>query len=213
MVYTYSESSVPRDRLANYVRFYQTLSPTDVTEQFLVTPLQERFVFLLPNLDPRNLISGYLSKGRPAPQYLFTFGDRSVKADYQKADLADYLEERRRRAEGAVPDAVEREALSAVVESIEEAVARVRSRGGRVAFVRFPSSGADLRAERTSFPRERYWDFWASRSGAVMIHYQDHASLSGFECPDYSHLDYRDAAAFSKALALILKEKFGEQGE
>lgn len=80
------------------------------------------------------------------------------------------------------------------------AVAAIRARGGRVVFVRHPSSGDVLAEERTRFPRARHWDALLAFTGAPGIHFEDHPDLV-FECPEWSHLSDADATAYSRALA------------
>ena len=39
------------------------------------------------------------------------------------------------------------------------------------------------------------------------IHFEDYPGLSGYDCPDGSHLDVRDARKFTRALVRILRVK------
>lgn len=80
------------------------------------------------------------------------------------------------------------------------AVAKIRARGGKVVFVRHPSSGDVLAQERQRFPRARYWAPLLALTGAPGIHFEDHPDLV-FECPEWSHLSDADATAYSRALA------------
>jgi hypothetical protein len=57
-----------------------------------------------------------------------------------------------------------------------------------------------------NYPKKVYWDEFARRTRFATIHFADYAELQ-FECPDYSHLDMREASRFSIALAKILLEK------
>ncbi|MHC4248019.1 MAG: hypothetical protein ACYS9X_02715 [Planctomycetota bacterium] len=59
--------------------------------------------------------------------------------------------------------------------------------------------------EEEKFPRARHWDVFAAGIPAPAIHFLDHPALAAFECPEGSHLDYRDATPFTRALARILK--------
>ena len=86
-------------------------------------------------------------------------------------------------------------------------VRRIEDRGGRVVFVKLPVSGELVRFEQKRFPRQRYWDVLAASTSAVTIHCADHPELAGFECPDGSHLDYRDARVFTRAFGNMLSRR------
>jgi hypothetical protein len=73
-----------------------------------------------------------------------------------------------------------------------------------VIFVRFPTSGVLWELEEQRYPRKDYWDVFAAESRAATVHFKDYPALARFQCPDGSHLDYRDAVPFTKALAEIL---------
>ena len=54
--------------------------------------------------------------------------------------------------------------------------------------------------DQDTYPRSAYWDHLAAATGAATLHFQDEPELTRFECPDTSHLDQRDAPAFTAAL-------------
>jgi hypothetical protein len=82
---------------------------------------------------------------------------------------------------------------------LETAVAAIQARGGRVIFLVMPTSGLVLAADSKRFPRAAYWDKLVSTTSAKTVHWQDHPELSGFTCPDGSHLDKRNISAFTNA--------------
>lgn len=84
------------------------------------------------------------------------------------------------------------------------AVQKIRARGGRVVFVRFPHSGGLKELEDKATPREGIWTRLIQESGAPAIYYSDHPELI-FDCPEWSHLSGPDATEFSKRLAPYLK--------
>lgn len=90
--------------------------------------------------------------------------------------------------------------------------ARITHRGGRVVFVQFPISGETLRMSDEFWPKSAYWDRFAERTSAEAIHFLDHPSLSGFECPDTSHLDHDQARIVTGVLLDILQDR-GVLGE
>lgn len=87
---------------------------------------------------------------------------------------------------------------------VEQQVEKIQGRGGRVVFIRMPSSGEVRRIEFLTWPREKYWDQFAASIAAPAIHFEDYPSLSGFNCPDGSHLDENSARQFTRNLLKIL---------
>jgi hypothetical protein len=86
------------------------------------------------------------------------------------------------------------------LERIRVAVDKVRARGGRVVFVRPPSTGQVRELEKQFSPREQTWDLMLQVTGAPGIHFEDHPELAAFDCPEWSHLTASDAVGWSRAL-------------
>jgi hypothetical protein len=85
------------------------------------------------------------------------------------------------------------------------AVDKIRARGGRVIYIRFPSSGGVLANEETDLPRNLSWDALLAVTGAPGIHFQDYPQLASFDCPEWSHLSNADSIEFTRRLMPILK--------
>ena len=100
--------------------------------------------------------------------------------------------------------------LTALIGSIKDDVERIRARGGRVVFVRFPSTGPLRELELEMWPREAYWDRLIRETGAPGIHFEDHSELMEFECPEWSHLTRSDAVSFTRRLAAIYRNTVGD---
>ena len=127
---------------------------------------------------------------------------RQVFADFSQPEAAQALMRRwaaETRALG--PDQVPAAGLFVAV---RDAVATIRSRGGRVLLLRMPSSGALRAAEARTLPRERFWDPFVAEVGGRSIHFEDYPSLARFRCPDGSHLDRKDARGFTDALLAVM---------
>jgi hypothetical protein len=99
------------------------------------------------------------------------------------------------------------QALDSVFNAIKEMVDKIKSRGGQVLFVRTPSSGDYLTAEKMGYPREKYWDRLLVITNCPGIHYTDYPSLKDFVCPENSHLSLSQAKDFTVSFIEILKEK------
>jgi hypothetical protein len=91
------------------------------------------------------------------------------------------------------------------VRDINRMVKRLRSRGGEVVFLRAPSTGVEWTREQKLHATPARWDRFAKNCVAPCIHFRDVPEMSDLTCPDGSHLDYRDAPQFTRALVSRLK--------
>jgi hypothetical protein len=89
---------------------------------------------------------------------------------------------------------------------VNAAVEKIRSRGGKIVFVRFPHTGGLKELEDRNTPREKTWDPLLKMTGAPGIYYSDFPDLSGFNCPEWSHLSASDSVEFSKRLVPHLRD-------
>ena len=110
------------------------------------------------------------------------------------------------------PHMTEEEFRAAFVASVQSdldrtrlAVDRIRGRGGRVVFIRFPSTEGVRAVENKFAPRAAFWDRLIETSGTLGIHFEDYPELSDFRCPEWSHLTSEDASEFSRRLMPILE--------
>jgi hypothetical protein len=98
-------------------------------------------------------------------------------------------------------------ALDSIINSVKSCTDRIIARGGKIIFVRTPSSGPYLAGERMGFPREKYWDKLLSVTKCPGIHFEDYPAIAHFVCPEWSHLAPKDAIVFTKNFISILEEK------
>jgi hypothetical protein len=89
---------------------------------------------------------------------------------------------------------------------VSATVQKLRARGGRIVFVRFPHSGGLKDLEDRTTPRAGIWDRVIKDTGAPGIYYEDFPELSGFNCPEWSHLSAGDSVEFSKRLVPHLRK-------
>jgi hypothetical protein len=168
--------------------------------------VQSRLASINPNLNLRDVALRRLrQKGWPDPLHIVTRSDRSRLGDFRRHPNLERSKNQlalttraRERAHHVSPAELLRQ-----LESVEPLVTQIRRRGGRVVFVRFPSSGRIRRIDDKQYPKQQYWDRFAAQTAAMTLHYRDVPSLAGFECPDGIHLDERDAPLFT---ALLLDE-------
>ncbi|MFQ5651457.1 MAG: hypothetical protein ACE5IY_16095 [bacterium] len=103
--------------------------------------------------------------------------------------------------------------VESYLERTRDAVDKIRNRGGRVVFIRCPSSGTLREMEARFSPRPVFWETILARTGAPGIHFEDHPTLSDFRCPEWSHLTDDDATRFTENLMPILAEILDDASE
>jgi hypothetical protein len=89
------------------------------------------------------------------------------------------------------------------------AVEKLRARGGKIVFVRFPNSGELKALEERLSPRAQTWEPLLKSTNAPGIYYEDFPELSGFTCPEWSHLSAGDSVEFTKRLVPHLRTALG----
>lgn len=99
------------------------------------------------------------------------------------------------------------EELDEVLAGIKTSVDKIRSRGGKVLFVRTPSSGPMEAGEQKAFPRDQYWGRLLDITNALGIHYKDYPETASYTCPEWSHLSPDDAVDYTSHLVKQLGEK------
>ena len=169
----------------------------------LTTALEARLASVNPRVGLVGVGREWLRAGQlPEPFHIVTRPDRGKLADYSGVDfsrnraLGDRLVRAHYRdAEISPPD----EWLASARE-IEPWVARITGRGGRVAFVRFPTAGIHWQQEERHYPRRRYWDRFAAETSALTLHFRDLPGAAELPIPDGSHLDQRHAPRFTELL-------------
>ncbi len=104
------------------------------------------------------------------------------------------------------PDFMPKEVLAGMAASSEArfgqtvvAVNKIRARGGKVVFIRFPHSGELKKFEDAGLPREGPWTRLMNETGVPNIYYSDYPELV-YECPEWSHLSGPQSVEFTQRL-------------
>jgi hypothetical protein len=104
-----------------------------------------------------------------------------------------------------IPPQVFQESMGKAVEEMYAgtvaAIKKIRSRGGRVVWVRFPFTEWLKEVEDKATPRAATWDRVIRETGVPGIHFADHPELASFPCPEWSHLSGPDSVEFTRRLA------------
>jgi hypothetical protein len=97
------------------------------------------------------------------------------------------------------------EKIEARFRDTTKAVEKLRARGGKIVFVRFPVSGELKALEDRLNPRTRDWERLLKDTKAPGIYFEDFPELASFTCPEWSHLSAGDSVEFSKRLVPHLR--------
>lgn len=99
--------------------------------------------------------------------------------------------------------------LLQMINGVKTATDKIKARGGKVLFVRTPSSGPFVKGEQMAFPRDKFWNKLLEVTGCPGIHFLDYPALDHFVCPEWSHLAPADAIIFTKEFIRILQQEKG----
>ena len=100
------------------------------------------------------------------------------------------------------------EQVTRAIEESKQAVRKIRARGGEVAFIRAPSTGAYYARESRNTPRRETWDRLLRETGAFGIHFEDYSEMQGLDLPELSHLSRDSATRFTRAYVGVLRERY-----
>ena len=95
--------------------------------------------------------------------------------------------------------------LDGLLAQVKAEVEAIRKKGGKVIFVRCPSTGELRNLENERWPREQFWDRLLEVTQSPGVHFEDYPQLSNFNCPEWSHLTRADAVRFTHELSQILE--------
>lgn len=180
--------------------------PGALANRYLASHAQARLAVLA--VGGRRIVTSLAGKRRwPAPAWVAIDRDRTSHGDYRLAEPAALRSKADRRVAG-LPPAPAADAWLAILEHhLEPLVRRIRARGGDVVVVKMPISGRLAERVDELYPRRLYWDAFAARSGAHVIHFRDLPAMADLTCPDEMHLDQRDQAAFTRALVEAMRAR------
>ena len=108
------------------------------------------------------------------------------------------------------PEERQKKAIESRNQQIERAVVayeKLRTRGVEVVFAVMPYDGHYAVSEPDGNPRELSWDELMRRTGAVGLHFEDHAEMQGYWLPEWSHMTASEADRFTAAFyPLVMRE-------
>ena len=221
--------SPPIELSEKTVRRYHTQTPAQRVSQYLAMPLEEHVAFLKQEeLDLGELLKRLPIPNRPyaqvpprLPPYFATL-DRERRARMTEEWARAGSELARTIQQIWIPlftppppptyipqeefGKKMGEAIEQRFHDVAEAVRKLRARGGKIVFIRFPISGALKDLEDRATPRAGIWDRVIKDTAAPGIYYEDFPELRDFNCPEWSHLSAGDSVEFSKRLVPHLRK-------
>ena len=191
--------------------FHEEWTPGEKASLLIAAPLQANLVFLQPRLRGPKLLAS-LSDGRlPPVNYYRTWFDRSRDMYFEKLNpnaIQGLIKARMKVAERLLPpdppadiDAWDRHTGRMIRFGRE-----IESRGGQVVFVNFPVRGVFRDLQDRYFPRELYWDRFAT-AGMQSLHWRDMPGQEALRLPDDSHLDAESGSHFTRWIAHELTDR------
>lgn len=192
------------DQQQNYLDYYENnWGPVNAHARRLRTVLQFHLTSLLPDLLLQR-VGPDLARGDLPPQFLWTWPDRTQTVDYRKVNLAEFTAIQLAKIKDNVSRYRNLPGYTTWEEGIPEInrwVNMIQDRGGRVIFLRMPTSGSYRDVEEDAFPRAVFWDRFAAQTTAETLHFQDVPELAGMICAEGTHLHEEDARTFTEVLA------------
>ncbi|HEX6191767.1 MAG TPA: hypothetical protein VFZ42_05355 [Chitinophagaceae bacterium] len=195
------------------VDFYKKQTPSEKFSSSINFALESRFVFLEEGRFSLNTLLNDLEvPSRPGVFVVppFPKGFEWTKFNRQTFMSAGFLADTqlinrqtniwKKLIMGNPAPPVSGKPLQAILDEVAAAVKKIQSRGGKVIFVRTPSSGPMAEGEQKTFPRAKYWDALLAASNARGIHYADNEKTASFICPEWSHLSPNDAILYTQYL-------------
>lgn len=192
------------DKVTENYGFLNTLANRQIQAH-----IEDTLAFRSASLDLEDWISAELGVGdSPKPNYARVHADASRSLDYSKKNIEAHRAKRIRKHRKSLRKhpAPKPKRWRKETRYIDDAINRLVDRGIEVVVVRYPTTDTSYKLDQKSFPRKKYWNAFAKRTQAKTIHFDDHEALRGYECPDSSHLNYKDTPAFTRALGTVMTE-------
>jgi hypothetical protein len=97
--------------------------------------------------------------------------------------------------------------MDSIFNSVKRDVDKILARGGRVIFIRPPSTGFFWEIEQKGFPRYAYWERLLTLTGCKGIYFKDYPSTANLDCPEWSHLSPEGAVIYTKSLIKTIQDE------
>lgn len=177
-------------------------------ERTLTSFVQARLTVVSPRASLKQFLAGVLHDEWEWPFHVTVHADRWWAGDFHAADFDRILTRNKELAGMREEDSAGEPPTEADyiddVKGLNRFVDAIQSRGGKVVFVRMPTGRRPWR-ETSKTPAWRALE--QHTTAAATIHFGDYPQLAKYMLWDGSHVDVRDAPAFTESLLEILEEK------
>ena len=216
----FSDHSVYDSKTAKKIEYFKRRTPTQRFSFQVNHLLESKFVFLdQDNFSFNAMMDNARFPDRPGvfPGLYFPWQFGQVAFSRQESMTPEFVKDTNLQnqvkqiwasfGKAPGPPPVHGGALDTLLNSVKELTDKIKSRGGKVIFVRTPSSGPVFQGEMMGFPRAGYWERLLAVTGCEGLFFKDYPEIDHFECPEWSHLSPAQAIIFTKNLVSILKKK------
>src|SRR3569623_658698 len=193
-----------------YVDYYhQRWTPSWHLHRALLTGWQRTALIANPDFGFVATLKRGFTGGAPFRNYITYYGNRSGDIDYRKTDPEASKKHFAATVEGNIARLPKRDPQQwlANVAPVYEWVKAIQARGGEVIFYESPTSGLPREINDRLYPRAEYWDRFVATSPAPVLSANAIPELASTVLPDDSHIDYRDKAAYTRALVKVLIDR------
>ncbi len=191
-----------------YIDYYRNQpTPLPFAEAAVTSWLECQFAFMSAKLKPREIMkSVFERRSWPTPDIRIVdfrrFRQMKITAGTVDGELPRLLSKLTHQlgTQQHSPDDWQRD-----VKELAKVVHSLTTRGCRVVFIRFPTSGPRVEIDETAFPRKFFWDVFTREIGAPCVHFLDYSPMESITCPDMSHMTPESARLFTTELLNTLK--------
>ncbi len=189
--------------------FHRRWTPSWNLHRRVLTLWQRHALIANPDFGAAATLKRAFSGGEPFRNYVDYHADRSGDIDYRKTDPEATKRHFAATVEGNIARMPHREPGQwlADLAPVFDWVRSIQSRGGTVIFYESPTSGLTRSINERMYPHTDYWDRFAAMSPAPVLSANALPELADTPLPDDSHIDFRDKAAYTRALVRVLVQR------
>ncbi len=204
------------------IEFYKKWTPAEKFSSVINYILESKLVFLEKNKFSLNALLDDVPvpkrKGifeRPTFPRAFGMNTSDRESFMSEIFLRDTLKQQKQKNNWAKVGNLDKspgisgDSLQTIFKLVKISIDKIKARGGKILFVRTPSSGAYYEAEKINYPRQKYWDSLLLFTNCQGIYFEDYPEIASFVCPEWSHLAPNDGMIYTKTLINILEKEKG----
>ncbi|MEP6615749.1 MAG: hypothetical protein ABJA57_04190 [Ginsengibacter sp.] len=202
------------------LEFYKKWTPAQKVSASINNILESGFVFLDKTKLSLNAILDHLPVPKRKEVFIFPYfpaGFENCLSNRQNFMTQSFLQNpaklKKQTDNWTILGALDKtpgitgDSLISVFQELKTSIDKIKARGGKVLFVRTPSSGGYWETEHIVYPKEKYWDPMLAYTNTPGIHFKDYPEIASLSCPEWSHLAPKDVLTFTESFIKILEQK------